>query len=61
MATDKKWIICPRCKGKTRVRVNDGTVLINFPLFCPKCRYECVISFKNGITEEVGRDAKTQR
>ena len=25
-------------KGKTRTRVQEDTVLVNFPLFCPKCK-----------------------
>lgn len=32
------WLICPVCKGKTRTRVQEDTVLVNFPLFCPKCK-----------------------
>ena len=28
------------------------TVLEDFPLFCPKCRYACVIRFKDGKMEE---------
>ncbi|MBQ6692426.1 MAG: conjugal transfer protein [Clostridia bacterium] len=32
------WIRCPVCDGKTRVKVDKTTVLLNFPLFCPKCR-----------------------
>ncbi len=31
-------LICPVCKGKTRTRVQEDTVLVNFPLFCPKCK-----------------------
>ena len=27
--------------------------LEDFPLFCPKCKYACVIRFKNGKTEEI--------
>lgn len=32
------WLPCPVCKGKTRTRIHDDTVLVNFPLFCPKCK-----------------------
>ena len=28
------------------------TVLEDFPLFCPKCKYTCVIRFKDGKMEE---------
>ena len=31
----------------------DHTVLEEFPLFCPKCKYTCVIRFKDGKMEEL--------
>ena len=34
------WIRCPICDGKTRTKVYADTVLVNFPLFCPKCKKE---------------------
>jgi hypothetical protein len=33
--------------------VRENTVLENFPLFCPKCRYECVIAYRSGKIEEI--------
>lgn len=47
------WLCCPGCGGKTRTQVRPGTVLEDFPLFCPKCKYTCVIRFKNGKIEEI--------
>lgn len=41
-----KWIMCPVCGNKTRIRIRIDTVLENFPLFCPKCRQENLISVK---------------
>ena len=38
-----------RC-SKSMIR--EHTVLEDFPLFCPKCRYTCVIRFKDGKMEE---------
>lgn len=49
--TTPKFLLCPRCGRKTRTQVLEDTELIRFPLFCPKCRYACVITHKNGITE----------
>lgn len=43
---EEKWIACPICRGKTRLRVRNDTVLINFPLYCPKCRQESLINVK---------------
>ena len=41
-----KWIICPMCKNKTRVKIRADTVLENFPLFCPKCKLESLVNVK---------------
>ena len=43
------WILCPVCGGKTRQKVRSDTVLVNFPLFCPKCKHETNINVKNQI------------
>lgn len=48
-----EWLYCPRCGGKTRIQIRPNTVLEDFSLFCPKCRYTCVIDFKDGKTEEI--------
>lgn len=36
--------MCPACGHKTRTKVYEDTVLIKFPLYCPKCRKETIIS-----------------
>lgn len=41
-----KWLLCPICSGKTRIKILSDTELINFPLFCPKCRKEMLIHVK---------------
>lgn len=45
---EQGWLHCPKCGSKTRTQIRQHTVLEDFPLFCPKCRYACVISFRNG-------------
>ena len=40
---DSLWIRCPICGGKTRTKVYADTVLVKFPLFCPKCKKEIII------------------
>lgn len=40
----RKWVLCPICNNKTRIKVRPDTVLENFPLFCPKCKQETIIS-----------------
>lgn len=42
-----EWILCPLCGSKIRNKVREDTVLINYPLYCPKCRQETLIEAKN--------------
>ncbi len=44
-----EWILCPVCKSKTRVKARKDTALLNFPLFCPKCKQEVLINVKDNI------------
>ena len=39
-----KWIYCPICKNKTRTKIRKDTKLINFTLYCPKCKQENLIN-----------------
>ena len=41
------WVRCPDCGGKTRTKVYEDTVLVNFPLYCPKCKKERRIDVAN--------------
>ena len=38
------WIHCPFCKCRTRTKIRADTSLKNFPIFCPKCKQECLIN-----------------
>ena len=40
------WVLCPVCNNKTRTKVREDTELVNFPLFCPKCKSECLIDIE---------------
>lgn len=54
-----EWVLCPRCLSKTRVKVRRDTVLENFPLYCPKCGHETLISVYNTIVKIIKEpDAK---
>ena len=54
-----EWIRCPVCKNKTRLKMREDTELKNFPLFCPKCKQETLISVKQlKITIHKEPDAK---
>ena len=43
---DNRWLLCPICHNKTRVKINGNTILKNFPLYCPKCKQETLIEAK---------------
>nr|WP_330391245.1 cysteine-rich KTR domain-containing protein [Anaerotignum lactatifermentans] len=53
--------MCPICKNKTRIKVRGDTELINFPLYCPKCKQETLINVKRLNTTVIKEpDAQTQ-
>ena len=57
----EKWVLCPNCNNKTRIKVRPDTVLENFPLFCPKCKHETLIAVHQlNISVIKEPDAKTQ-
>lgn len=43
---NEKWLLCTVCKSKTRIRIRGDTILENFPMYCPKCEQEKLISVK---------------
>ena len=58
---NQKWLLCPICKNKTRIKIRIDTELKNFPLFCPKCKQESLINVdEQKITVIKEPDAKTQ-
>ena len=49
------WVHCPVCDAKTRIKVYEDTVLLKFPLFCPKCKKEIridIIQLKMALSTE---------
>ena len=57
----EKWLLCPVCGNKTRLKLREDTILENFPLYCPKCKQETLINvqqMKMSIIKEP--DAQTQ-
>ena len=58
---NKKWLLCPTCGNKTRVKIRNDTLLENFPLFCPKCKKESLINLQRMIISVIKEpDAQTQ-
>ena len=57
----REWVRCPICSNKIRDRIREDTILINYPLYCPKCKQETLIEAKNlKITVIKEPDAQTQ-
>ena len=55
------WILCPVCGNKTRDKIREDTELVNYPLFCPKCKQETLINAKElNISIIAEPAAKTQ-
>ena len=40
---ESEWIPCPLCGRKTHTKVYHDTVLVKFPLYCPRCKKETLI------------------
>ena len=61
MNKNEKWLLCPTCGNKTRVKIRNDTLLENFPLFCPKCKKESLINLQRMIISVIKEpDAQTQ-
>ena len=59
--SNQSWVLCPICNNKTRTKIRGDTELINFPLFCPKCKQETLINVKQFNVSVIKEpDAKTQ-
>ncbi|MEL7622246.1 MAG: cysteine-rich KTR domain-containing protein [Clostridiales bacterium] len=54
------WVHCPTCGNKSRTKVYPETVLVNFPLFCPKCGQTNIVEIRNNQIISIEPDAKTQ-
>ena len=50
---EEKWVLCPICNNKTRIKVRPDTVLENFLLYCPKCKQETIINVKEYVTSVI--------
>ena len=61
MQKKEEWLLCPICGSKTRLKIREDTELKNFPLFCPKCKQEVLISIKQFNMSVIKEpDAQTQ-
>ena len=57
----EKWLLCPVCGNKTRLKLREDTILENFLLYCPKCKQETLINVQQMNMSVIKEpDAKTQ-
>ena len=40
---EERWLCCPICGTRTTIKVFEDTVLLKFPLYCPKCKEDIII------------------
>lgn len=45
----EKWIYCPVCNNKTRIKIREETEAKNLPVFCPKCKNTFNADIKPGF------------
>ncbi len=57
----EKWLLCPVCRHKTRVKLRQDTELKNFLLFCPKCKREMLVSVSGFMTMRITESDKTMK
>lgn len=60
----EKWILCPVCGNKTRNKTREDTILINYPLYCPKCKQETLIDMKDMmlfVKKQIGESLDNER
>ena len=55
------WLRCPVCGNKTRLKVRNDTELINFPLYCPKCKQETLINVKRTNLSVIKANTQIQK
>ena len=53
MNENERWLLCPVCDGKTRVKLRKETELKNFLLYCPKCGKEMKVNVKQFNTSVI--------
>ena len=41
---EKGFLLCPKCRKKTNVKVLPETVMLNYVLYCKHCKKEIIIN-----------------
>ena len=38
--------VCPICGRQTTTRILAGTILVNFPIYCKRCRQTSIVTYR---------------
>lgn len=49
----EKWIYCPVCNNKTRIKIREETKAKNLPVFCPKCKIQSIMDIEPNFKIDV--------
>ena len=60
MNIETKWLICPKCGNKTRVKIKQTTTMKDFLLFCHHCKKEFTVDGENFVVKVVENDKQSQ-
>lgn len=52
VANEKGFLLCPQCGQRTHTKVNDDTIVENFPLWCTRCKQETIIEYCQSLEPE---------
>ena len=53
---ETQWIACPKCGEKTKVKLQESTVMKNFLLYCHRCKKEFTVDVQNFIVTVIKND-----
>ena len=60
MNIETKWVTCPECGSKTRVKIKQTTIIKDFLLFCHHCKKEFTIDVENFVVKVVENNKQIQ-
>ena len=53
---ETKWLACPKCGKKTRIKLQKTTQMKNFLLYCQWCKRESVVNVENFKVTVIEKD-----
>ena len=56
---ETRWLICPECGRKTRVKIKQTTIIKDF-LLCHHCKKEFTIDVENFAVKVIKNDKQSQ-